>query len=211
MSSDTKNSSILLQKRESRLTLKRAILKNSSEPKFRNQILLGLKHSAVITLPILSSLRQKGRLTPKLVVRSNRCRGQSAWQSSAWSLTLLSLMFPSLLVEPSESFQPGRGGEGTAPAEEREDKTKTVLLCFMILVIAVRKRVYRVERKRRQGGRMEKGKGMMLHPCGILGQSPKRFTLKPQMHQRPRVYPLSLLCQRGIKRTCSTTPPVRRY
>lgn len=63
-------------------------MKNSSEPKFRNQILLGLKHSAVITLPILSSLRQKGRLTPKLVVRSNRCRGQSAWQSSAWSLSL---------------------------------------------------------------------------------------------------------------------------
>lgn len=121
-------------------------MKNSSEQKFWNLILLGLKYSPVITLPILSSLRQKGRLTPKLVVRSNRCRGQSAWQSSAWSLLLL--MSLSLLVLPSESVQPSRGGKGTALAEEREDKTKTILLCFMILVIAVRKRVYRVERKR---------------------------------------------------------------
>lgn len=79
------NSSILVWKRESWLTLKRAILKNSSEQKFWNQILLGLKHSPVITLPILSSLRQKDYLTPKLVVGLNRCNGQSAWQSCAWS------------------------------------------------------------------------------------------------------------------------------
>ena len=35
---------------------------------------------------------------------------------------------------------------------------------------------------------------MMLYPCGILEKSPKRFTLKAQMYQRPRVYSLSLLC-----------------
>jgi hypothetical protein len=79
------NSSILVWKRESWLTLKRAILKNSSEQKFWNQIFLGLKYNPVITLPILSSLRQKDHLTPKLVVRINRCNGQSAWQSCAWS------------------------------------------------------------------------------------------------------------------------------
>lgn len=46
----------------------------------------GLKtQPCYITLPILSSLRQKDYLTPKLVVGLNRCNGQSAWQSCAWS------------------------------------------------------------------------------------------------------------------------------
>lgn len=63
-------------------------------------------------------------------------------------LPLLLLMFLSLLLLLLELFQPSRGGKVTALAEERENKTKTILLCFMILVMTVRKRVYRVERKR---------------------------------------------------------------
>lgn len=60
-------------------------------------------------------------------------------------LSLLLLMFLSLLLLLFELFQPSRGGKVTALAEERENKTKTILLCFM--VIAVRKRVYSVERE----------------------------------------------------------------
>lgn len=51
---------------------------------------------------------------------------------------------------------------------DRENTTKNIVLHFMILVIAVG-RVYGVEEERSWDGWMEKGKEMMLRPCGILG------------------------------------------
>ena len=56
-------------------------------------------------------------------------------------LSLLLLMFLSLLLLLFELFQPSRGGKVTALAEERENKTKTLLLCFMVFLCGGRQTI----------------------------------------------------------------------
>ena len=121
------------------LTLKGAILKNCSEQKFWNQIHLGLNYSPIVTLPILSSLRQKEDLTPKLAVRVNRCNGHhivgiGPGRVVLGQQSLLLLVF--LLLRLLELFQPSRGGRMIVMVGDRENITKNILQRFMILVTA---------------------------------------------------------------------------
>lgn len=122
------------------LTLKGAILKNCSGQKFWNQIHLGLNYSPTVTLPILSSLRQKEDLTPTLAVRINRCNGHHIVGTVPGRVvhgqqSPLLLVF--LLLQLLELFKPSRGGRMIVLVGDRENTTKNILLHFMILVIAV--------------------------------------------------------------------------
>lgn len=53
----------------------------------------------------------------------------------------------------------------------------------MILVIVVRERAYGVKGKKKQNGWMEKEKGMLFSPCGILGKSLKDLHLSQEARE----------------------------